>query len=139
MATKETGSNDCLLRGDGQTASQHELYDARLTAKGIAQAEALRSYLAKRPSGSRTFTAFDLVVVSPLTRTCETALHVFGEPREPGKPSFLTKIDAPEGTPEYAAGVQIAPPRFLVREECRERWGHYVCDGRRSIREIAAE
>ena len=43
------------------------------------------------------------------------------------------------GTPEHDAGVKIAPPRFLVREECRERWGHYVCDGRRSIREIAAE
>ena len=47
--------------------------------------------------------------------------------------------DAPVGSPEHAAGVKIAPPRFLVREECRERWGHYVCDGRRSIAEIAAE
>jgi len=47
--------------------------------------------------------------------------------------------DAPVDTPEHAAGVKIAPPRFLVREECRERWGHYVCDGRRSISEIAAE
>lgn len=138
VATKETGSNDCLLRGDAP-ASAHELYDARLTAKGIAQADMLRGYLAQRPSGSRSFTAFDLVVVSPLTRTCETALHVFGAPREPGKPAFLTKKSAPEGTPEHAAGVTIAPPRFLVREECRERWGHYVCDGRRPIREIAEE
>ena len=138
VATKETGTNDCLLRGDGP-ASSHELYDSRLTDKGIAQADALRNYLAKRPSGSRSFTAFDLVVVSPLTRTCETALHVFGTPREPGKPAFLTQVDAPTGSPENEAGVQIAPPRFLVREECRERWGHYVCDGRRSIREIANE
>ena len=90
VATKETGSNDCLLRGDAP-ASSHALYDSRLTAKGIAQSTALKDYLAKRPSGSRTFTAFDLVVVSPLTRTCETALHVFGQPREPGKPAFLTK------------------------------------------------
>lgn len=78
-------------------------------------------------------------MVSPLTRTCETALHVFGEPREPGKPAFLSTVNAPVGTMEHSMGVKIAPPRFLVREECRERLGHYVCDGRRSISEIAAE
>jgi len=31
------------------------------------------------------------------------------------------------------------PPRILVREECRERWGNYVCDGRRPMREIMPE
>ena len=138
VATKASGDNDCLLRGD-KPASDHPLYDSRLTPKGIAQSESLKAYLSKRPSGSRSFTAFDLVVVSPLTRTCETALHIFGSPREPGKPAFLGLVDAPDGTPEREAGVKIAPPRFLVREECRERWGHYVCDGRRSIREISAE
>jgi hypothetical protein len=138
VATKETGSNDCLLRED-KPASAHHLYDSRLTPKGIAQSEALKAHLATRPSGARSFTAFDLVVVSPLTRTCETALHVFGQPREPGKPAFLDLVDSPANTPEYAAGVKVAPPRFLVREECRERWGHYVCDGRRSIAEIAKE
>lgn len=139
VATKETGSNHCLLRSDGQPPSAHELYDSRLTPKGIAQSVALKNYLATRPSGARSFTAFDLVVVSPLTRTCETALHVFGEPRPPGRPSFMNKVDAPVDSPEYRAGVKVAPPRFLVREECRERWGHYVCDGRRSISEIAKE
>mmetsp|Transcript_441 Transcript_441/g.939 ORF Transcript_441/g.939 Transcript_441/m.939 type:complete len:314 (-) Transcript_441:125-1066(-) len=139
VATKETGSNECLVPKPGEKAADLDLYDARLTAKGIAQAEALRAHLATRPSGSRSFTAFDLVVVSPLTRTCETALHVFGEPRSPGKPAFLDQVDAPVNSPEYAAGVKISPPRFLVREECRERWGHYCCDGRRPIREIAKE
>lgn len=138
VATKETGSNHCLLREDNPAVA-HALYDSRLTEKGIGQSVALKSYLSTRPSGSRSFTAFDLVVVSPLTRTCETALHVFGQPREPGKPAFLDQVDAPVNTPEYAAGIKIAPPRFLVREECRERWGHYVCDGRRPIREIAKE
>jgi len=136
--TAETGSNDCLLRGEAP-ADEHPLYDSRLTAKGIKQSEDLRTYLANRPSGGRSFTAFDLVVVSPLTRTCETALHVFGRPRPPGRPSFLAKGAAPANTPEYARGVQIAAPRFLVKEECRERWGKYVCDGRRKISEIAAE
>lgn len=140
VATKETGSNDCLLRGD-KPAREHPLYDAKLTETGINQAEKLRDILATRPSGGRSFTAFDLVVVSPLTRTCETALHVFGRPRPPGSSAFMPQArrDAPAHSEEAAAGIRVPAPRFLVREECRERWGHYVCDGRRSITEIAAE
>mmetsp|Transcript_5172 Transcript_5172/g.4917 ORF Transcript_5172/g.4917 Transcript_5172/m.4917 type:complete len:325 (+) Transcript_5172:60-1034(+) len=138
-ATEKTGSNYCLLRGDGKRADEHPLYDSKLTPKGVDQARSLRKILSHRPSGGRSFTAFDLVVVSPLTRTCETALHVFGEPRKPGLPAFLCDGEAPAGSPEFEAGVKVPAPRFLVREECRERFGHYVCDGRRSIAEIRAE
>ena len=137
--TEKTGSNYCLLRPEGKAASEHPLYDSRLTPKGVDQARSLRKILAHRPSGGRSFTAFDLVVVSPLTRTCETALHVFGHPRKPGLPAFLCDGEAPFGSPEYEAGVKVPAPRFLVREECRERFGHYVCDGRRSIDEIRGE
>jgi broad specificity phosphatase PhoE len=137
--TEKTGSNYCLLKPEGKAASEHPLYDSRLTPKGVDQARSLRKILAHRPSGGRSFTAFDLVVVSPLTRTCETALHVFGHPRKPGLPAFLCDGEAPFGSPEYEAGVKVPAPRFLVREECRERFGHYVCDGRRSIDEIRGE
>jgi len=137
--SEKTGSNYCLLRGEGQRPDEHPLYDAKLTPKGIQQAKSLRKILSHRPSGGRSFTAFDLVVVSPLTRTCETALHVFGHPRKPGRPSFLCRGLAPVGTPEHEAGLMVPPPRFLVREECRERYGHYVCDGRRSIEELQEE
>lgn len=137
--TEKTGSNHCLLKPEGKTASEHPLYDSRLTTKGVDQAVCLRKILAHRPSGGRSFTAFDLVVVSPLTRTCETALHVFGNPRKPGLPAFLCNGEAPYGSPEHKAGVKVPAPRFLVREECRERFGHYVCDGRRSIEEIRRE
>jgi len=34
---------------------------------------------------------------------------------------------------------ELPPPKILVREECRERWGHYVCDGRRTITDIYPE
>ena len=140
MATKETGSNDCLLR-DGKPAEEHPLWDARLTETGIDQARRLRQLLATRPSGGRSFTAFDLVVCSPLTRTLETAQHVFGRPRTPGTPAFLDEGEAPEGSPErqFANTAKVPAPRVLVREECRERWGQYVCDGRRPIREIMPE
>ena len=104
--------------------------DARLTDKGIKQALQLRDYLANRPSGGMPFTSFDLVVVSPLTRTLETADAVFGPARKPGTPVFLAEQHGHTGAPT---------PKILVREECRERWGKYVCDGRRPIREIIKE
>jgi len=141
VATSESGDNHCLIRDEanGQIASDHPLYDARLTDVGIEQAKKLKAILKTRPSGGRSFTAFDLVVCSPLTRTCETARHVFGKGRQPGLPAFLCEGEAPKGTPEYIAGISVPAPRIIVREECRERWGHYVCDGRRSIDEIAPE
>jgi len=138
VATHETGDNTCLLRGD-KPAAEHPLYDSRLTAVGIDQAEKLKDILARRPSGGRSFTNFDLVVVSPLTRTCETARHIFGRARAPGTPAFLDPGQAPVNSPEFAAGIAVPAPRIMVREECRERWGHYVCDGRRSIKDISAE
>ena len=90
----------------------------------------LRRHLATRPSQGRSFTHFDLIIVSPLTRTLETAMHVFGPPRKPGVPAFLADKFGKTGLPR---------PQFLVREECRERWGHYSCDGRRPIHEIVKE
>jgi len=140
VATKKAGTNDILKPGD-QKASEHELWDSRLTEVGIQQATDLREYLSTRPSGGRSFTSFDLVVVSPLTRTLETAQEVFGPARSPGVPAFLDPGQAPQGSPESAlASTKAVPrPRILVREECRERWGCYVCDGRRPISEIMPE
>uniref|UniRef100_A0A7S3P5N3 Uncharacterized protein n=1 Tax=Amphora coffeiformis TaxID=265554 RepID=A0A7S3P5N3_9STRA len=110
-----------LERGPNQAAADHPLYDARLTAKGAQQAAKLRKMLSMRPSGGRPFTAFDLVLVSPLTRACETAKIVFGT------------------SPGTYGGEVIRPPRIVVREECRERFGHLVCDGRRTVTELRSE
>jgi len=140
VATMKTGNNDCLtVDHAGKCPAEHPLWDARLTDVGVAQAKALRAHLASRPSGGKSFTSFDLVVVSPLTRTCETALHVFGRARKPGCPVFLDGGMAPPESPEAKAKQKVAAPRILVREECRERWGKFVCDGRRAISEIYEE
>mmetsp|Transcript_13074 Transcript_13074/g.28353 ORF Transcript_13074/g.28353 Transcript_13074/m.28353 type:complete len:626 (-) Transcript_13074:87-1964(-) len=114
----EWEAESCLLRKEGMRTSDHELHDARLTVKGRKEAKALRKILGQRPSGGRPFTAFNLVVVSPLTRACETAKIVFGD------------------TPGTYGGEAVPPPRILVREECRERFGRYVCDSRRSAAEL---
>ena len=42
-------------------------------------------------------------------------------------------------SPEARQGLVTAAPRILVREECRERWGKFVCDGRRPISAIIKE
>lgn len=110
-----------LLREDGKMAIEHPLYDARLTGKGKRQARKLREMLSNRPSGGRPFTAFDLVIVSPLTRALETAREIFSE------------------TPGIYGGDVISPPRMVVSEDCRERHGRDVCDGRRSISELHSE
>ena len=139
-ATTLSGNNDCLtVDHAGQCPADHLLWDARLTDVGVAQAKSLRDHLATRPSGGQSFTSFDLVVVSPLTRTCETALHVFGRARKPGCPAFLDAGLTPAQSPEARAGQVTAAPRILVREECRERWGKFVCDGRRPISAIIKE
>jgi broad specificity phosphatase PhoE len=110
-----------LLRQDGMATRHHDLHDARLTAKGRKEAKTLKEILSNRPSGGRPFTAFNLVVVSPLTRACETADIVFGQ------------------TPGKYGGEEVPPPRILVREECRERYGKYVCDSRRSGAELETD
>ena len=140
VMTATSGNNDCLtVDHAGECPTDHALWDARLTEVGVAQAKSLRDHLATRPSGGRSFTSFDLVVVSPLTRTCETALHVFGRGRKPGCPAFLDAGLTPPMSPEARQGLVTAAPRILVREECRERWGKFVCDGRRPISAIIKE
>ena len=89
---------------------------------------------------------FGPVQITPRTFVCTTCAriplqHVFGRPREPGLPAFLDPGQAPEGSVERSGGhdAKVPAPRILVREDCRERWGEYVCDGRRSIAEIIHE
>ena len=101
----------------------------------------------------RKFTHFDLVVVSPLTRTLQTAKYIFGPGRQPGtyvKVMQLTYthiidlksyiFDTTTGVPAFISErfeeTDLPCPRILVMEECRERWGEYSCDGRRSLSEI---
>lgn len=112
------------------TPKSERYVDARLTDKGKAQCFAVREQLAKELSGegggiSHT-NSFDsnsgkhtehmkqiqLVVVSPLTRTLETAQYIFGE-----------------------ADCGSAPP-FIAHDLCRERSGLYTCDRRSRISQV---
>jgi broad specificity phosphatase PhoE len=97
----------------GGLDTERKLWDARLTDKGKSQCQSLHQELDKKRSEG-TWHDPELIVVSPLTRTLETALLCFGPATEDGTP-------------------------WLVHELCRERWGKYTCDGRRPISEIRQE
>jgi broad specificity phosphatase PhoE len=79
--------------------------DARLTRKGIKQCLKARG---ETMGGGAEHISPELIVVSPFTRTLQTAHIIF-------------------------SGRNIP---FLVHDTARERWGKYTCDKRRSKSEI---
>jgi broad specificity phosphatase PhoE len=98
QANKEYGDDTpCIYSTDG--AWKHQ--DARLTEKGIRQCVEARETLLNNVNP-------ELIVVSPFTRTLQTAHIMF----------------AGKGYP------------FLVHHLCQERWGRYTCDKKRSKTEI---
>lgn len=110
--TRRGGDHSILEPG---TPGSAEFVDAQLTAKGKAQCMLLRRRIAAMRRADPHAVPVELVVVSPLTRTLQTADGCFG----------------PIGFPD-------APP-FLVHEGCRERWGLYTCDKRRAKKLIRAD
>ena len=82
--------------------------DARLTDAGIAQCIKVRDKLL---ADELTKVKPELIIVSPFTRTLQTAHIVF----------------CGRGVP------------FLVHELCRERWGKYTCDKLRPKAEIVSD
>ena len=84
--------------------SDFQFHDARLSQDGEAQCAALQT-----SSGALDF---DVVLVSPLTRTLQTAT--------------------------LGLGLQRGVP-FVALEPLRERFGRNPCDNRRSLSELQAE
>lgn len=90
--------------------------DSKLTPKGEEQCLRLKEHIRGETVWQYNKPlSLDLVVVSPLTRTLQTAVLALGEPGSPG-----------------------APP-FLASEMCRERIGDYICDKRRKKSELVKE
>mmetsp|Transcript_26776 Transcript_26776/g.85977 ORF Transcript_26776/g.85977 Transcript_26776/m.85977 type:complete len:315 (+) Transcript_26776:414-1358(+) len=88
--------------------SGKKYWDSALTPRGKNQCKALAQQLVAESSRLEP----ELVVVSPMIRAIQTAEIVFGP------------------------ASNLASPPFLCREECRERFGLYTCDGRGSISDL---
>ncbi|XP_057973908.1 phosphoglycerate mutase-like protein 1 [Malania oleifera] len=108
-----------------------ELFDAHLSPLGWQQVDNLRKHVHACGLSKR----IELVITSPLLRTIQTAVGVFG-----GE-GYTDGIDVPPlmvanaGNSGHSAISSLNCPPFTAVELCRERFGLHPCDKRRSIKE----
>ncbi|XP_043712502.1 phosphoglycerate mutase-like protein 1 isoform X1 [Telopea speciosissima] len=108
-----------------------KLFDAHLTPLGWQQVDNLREHV----HSSGLAKSIELVITSPLLRTMQTAVGVFGGA------GYVDGMEAPPlmvskaGNSDRPAISSIDCPPFLAVELCREHLGVHPCDKRRSIRE----
>ncbi|XP_031279224.1 phosphoglycerate mutase-like protein 1 [Pistacia vera] len=100
-----------------------ELFDAQLSDLGFKQVEKLRKEVEDKGLTKK----IDLVIASPMLRTLQTAVGVFG-----GK-SQANRFDVHTSTAGNCA--KFDGPPIIAVEQCRERWGLEPCNRRRSISE----
>ncbi|XP_057976945.1 phosphoglycerate mutase-like protein 1 isoform X2 [Malania oleifera] len=109
--------------------SSPEFFDAHLTPLGWQQVDNLREYV--RACG--IFKRIDLVITSPLLRTLQTAVGVFGCEDCPNSLDVPPLMVANAGCSDRSAISSLNCPPFIAVELCREEWGFYPCDKRRNI------
>lgn len=108
-----------------------EFFDAHLTPLGWQQVDNLWKHVHACGISKKV----ELVVTSPLLRTMQTAVGVFG-----GE-GYMDGIDAPPlmvantGKSSRPASSSLSCPPFIAVELCREHLGVHPCDKRRSISE----
>ncbi|XP_027346182.1 phosphoglycerate mutase-like protein 1 isoform X2 [Abrus precatorius] len=106
-------------------------FDAHLTPLGWQQVDNLRKHV--RASG--LINRIDLVVASPLLRTLQTAVGVFGGEGYTDKTDVLPLMLANAGNSCRAAISSLNCPPIVAVELCREHLGVHPCDRRRSVSE----
>lgn len=110
-----------------------EFFDARLSPLGWNQVDNLRKHVQASGLSKR----IDLVITSPLLRTMQTAVGVFGGEAHKndvvnGAPNLMVKNAGNSGRPAISS---LSSPPFMAVELCRERLGRHPCDKRRSVSE----
>ncbi|KAK4850006.1 hypothetical protein QYF36_003007 [Acer negundo] len=104
----------------------HDLFDAPMSSLGWQQVFELR----KRLHGSRLLDRVELVVTSPLLRTMQTAVGVFGNEGE----IYGSDVDSVTAPKNEISTLNNYPPIF-ASELCRDRLGLRPCDKRRNVSE----
>ncbi|WOL19342.1 hypothetical protein Cni_G28140 [Canna indica] len=108
-----------------------ELFDAHLTLLGWSQVDSLRKHV----KDSGLYKKIELVITSPLLRTMQTAVGVFGGESCGGgvnAPPLMVENTGNSGRPAISS---FNCPPILAVEYCREHLGVHPCDKRRSISE----
>ncbi|XP_010520640.1 PREDICTED: phosphoglycerate mutase-like protein 1 isoform X2 [Tarenaya hassleriana] len=108
-----------------------EYFDAELTPLGWQQVDNLRKHV--RASGLHK--RIELVITSPLMRTIQTAVGVFGGDGYTNISDVVPLMVANAGNSSRAAISSLNCPPIVAVESCREHLGVHPCDQRRSIGE----
>ncbi|KAI4337568.1 hypothetical protein L6164_015966 [Bauhinia variegata] len=109
----------------------YDFFDAQLTPLGWKQVDNLREHVKASGVSKR----IELVIASPLLRTMQTAVGVFGgETYNDGinTPPLIKENVGDSGRPAISS---LNCPPFIAVELCREHLGVHPCDKRRSISE----
>ncbi|KAI6687923.1 hypothetical protein NL676_024751 [Syzygium grande] len=109
----------------------YDLFDAHLTPLGWQQVSNLRKHV--RACGLPE--KIDLVITSPLLRTMQTAVGVFGGEGDTDGIVAPPLMVANAGNSDHPAISSLHCPPFIAVELCREHLGVHPCDKRRSISE----
>ncbi|TKW02870.1 hypothetical protein SEVIR_7G034400v4 [Setaria viridis] len=108
------------------------LLDAPITPLGWRQVDSLREHVKNCGLAKK----IELVICSPLLRTMQTAVGVFGGESYTGGVGSPPLMVENAGQSERLAISSLNCPPFLAIETCRERLqGDHPCDKRRSITE----
>ncbi|XP_047949921.1 phosphoglycerate mutase-like protein 1 isoform X3 [Salvia hispanica] len=108
-----------------------EYFDAHLTQLGWQQVDNLRKHV----HSSGLVKNIDLVITSPLLRTIQTAVGVFGGEAYSDKMDNLPLMVTNAGNSDRTAISSLDCPPIVAVEICREHLGVHPCDKRRSISE----
>ncbi|KAF7843057.1 phosphoglycerate mutase-like protein 1 isoform X1 [Senna tora] len=108
-----------------------DYFDAHLTPLGWHQVDNLRKHV----HASGLINRIDLVITSPLLRTIQTAVGVFGGEGYTEMTDVLPLMVANAGNTNRPAISSLNCPPIVAVELCREHLGVHPCDRRRSISE----
>ncbi|XP_051132601.1 phosphoglycerate mutase-like protein 1 [Andrographis paniculata] len=108
-----------------------EYFDAHLTQLGWSQVENLRKHV----HSSGLIKKIDMVITSPLLRTMQTAVGVFGGESYTDSMDILPLMVADAGNSGRAAISSLNCPPIVAVELCREHLGVHPCDQRRTVSE----
>ncbi|KAJ4716031.1 Phosphoglycerate mutase-like protein 1 [Melia azedarach] len=104
-------------------------FDAQLTQLGWQQVDNLRKHVLN----SGLLKRIDLVVASPLLRTLQTAVGVFGGGDYVDRTDVVPLMVANAGNSGQSAISSLNCPPIVAFELCREHLGVHPCDRRRNI------
>ncbi|XP_010511104.1 PREDICTED: phosphoglycerate mutase-like protein 2 [Camelina sativa] len=105
-----------------------DFFDAHLTPFGWQQVDNLHKHVKTSEISNR----IELVVVSPLLRTLQTAVGAFGGEYKDGVDAPPLMIAGAGNSDRHAIGSLNCPP-FIAVESCREYLGVHPCDRRSNI------